>query len=215
MENSSGSKNPREGASALSIMFLWWMNGILRVGNKRPLTDTDLLPLLENYKAEMLVEKAERHWSDEVKSSQSKNRKPRLWKAMAKIIPWKSGVVMIILQLVRSLSFVFLPLCLWLLLKTLNDGPNMDMKFALVFTAILGITSMIKAASTQHYAYLTELSGLKLKVALIGLVYKKVGLRYHNQRATNVTNCQEIELILKFFVGQGIARVELIITKTT
>lgn len=71
-------------------------------------------------------------------------------------------------------KFSFLPVCLWLLLKTLNDGPNLDIKVAFFYVALLTISSMTKATSTQHYDYLTELWGLRLKVALIGLVYKKV-----------------------------------------
>lgn len=67
-----------------------------------------------------------------------------------------------------------MPVCLWLVLKTLNDGPNMDIKWAFIYVALLGVTSVIQGASTQHYNYTTELWGLKLKVALIGLVYKKV-----------------------------------------
>ncbi|KAJ7322782.1 hypothetical protein OS493_032967 [Desmophyllum pertusum] len=167
-------KNPRDGASALSIMFLWWMNDVLRLGNKRPLTEKDLFPIPEDYEAEVLVEKAEQCWFDELKMSQSKNMTPRLWKAMLRLIPWKSRFVMIILRTLWSLSFAFLPLCVWLVLKTINDGPNMDMKFAFVFVALLGLLTTIRAASTQHYDYFTELWGLKLKVALIGLVYKKV-----------------------------------------
>ena len=62
-----------------------------------------------------------------------------------------------------------------LVLKTLNEGPDLDMKFASIYVALLGLTSLIKAAlTTHHYDYLTELWGLKLKVALTGLVYKKV-----------------------------------------
>ena len=78
------------------------------------------------------------------------------------------------LKTLETLSVVSLPLCLWLVLKTLNDGPDTDMKFACTHVAILGMTSLIKALTTYHYDYLTELWGLKLKVALIGLVYKKV-----------------------------------------
>ena len=48
------------------------------------------------------------------------------------------------------------------------------MKFALSYMALLGAMSVVKAVTTQHYDYLTELWGLKLKVALTGLVYKKV-----------------------------------------
>ena len=160
-------------------MFFWWMNDVLRLGNKRPLTDQDLFPLLENYKAEVLIEKARKCWLEELKGRQSKNMKPCLWKAVARIIPWKSGLVMLTLQTLRSLSFVFLPVCLWLVLKTLNDGPNLDTKFAFIYVALLGITSAVQSASTQHYDYLTEQWGLKLKIALIGLVYKKVSVYYN------------------------------------
>ena len=174
MSRPSDSQNPKDGANWLSIIFFWWMNGVLKQGNKRPLIEEDLFHLPEDYKAEILVEEAERYWLEELKRSQSRGKKPRLWKAMVRLIPWKSGLIMIILKTLESLSFVFLPLCLWLVLKALNDGPDLDMKLVSIYVALLGLTSLIKALTTHHYDFLTELWGLKLKVALIGLVYKKV-----------------------------------------
>lgn len=174
MENTAQYRNPRDRASWLSIIFFWWMNNVLTLGNKRPLTDGDLFPLLQDYKAEVLVQKAEQFWFDELEKSQSKPTKARLWKVMARLIPWQSRLVLIVLKVIWSLSFVFLPLCLWLVLKTLNDGPDMEIKFALMYVALLALASLVRALSTQHYDYLTELWGLKLKVALIGLVYNKV-----------------------------------------
>lgn len=174
MARPTENQNPRDGANWLSITLFWWMNDVLKLGNKRPLSEEDLFHLLEDYRAEVLVEEAEKYWFEELKRSQSTGKKPQLWKAMARLISWKSGFGMIILKTLQSLSFVSLPLCLWLVLKTLNDGPNLDMKFAFIYVALLGLTSLIKALTTQHYDYLTELWGLKLKVALIGLVYKKV-----------------------------------------
>ena len=150
------------------------MNDVLKLGNQRPLTEEDLFYLLEDFKAEILVEEAERYWLEELKRSQTRRKKPSLWKAMARLISWKSGLVIIILKTLKSLSVVSLPLCLWLVLKTLNDGPDLDMKSMSVYVALLGFTSLIEALTTHHYDYLTELWGLKLKVALIGLVYKKV-----------------------------------------
>lgn len=176
MDGPSESQNPRDGTNWLSVVFFWWMNDVLKLGNKRPLTDEDLFPPLEDYKADVLVDNAEKYWFEELKKSESVKRKPRLWKAMVSLIPWKSGLVMLMLKTLQSLSFVFLPVCLWLVLKTLNDGPNIDMKYALIYVATLGVTSVVKALTTQHYDYLSELWGLKLKVALIGLVYKKVSL---------------------------------------
>ena len=147
---------------------------MLKLGNKRPLTEEDLFHLPEDYKAEILVEEAERYWLEELKRSQHMKKKPSLWRAMVRLIPRKSGIVMITLKTLESLSVVFLPLCLWLVLKTLNEGPDLDMKFAFMYVALLGLTSLIKALTTHHFNYLAELWGLKLKVALIGLVYKKV-----------------------------------------
>ena len=83
-------------------------------------------------------------------------------------------MTMLTLQVLRSLSFSLLPLCLWLLLKVLNDGSELNTKFAFSYVVLLGAMSVVQAVTTQHYDYLTELWGLKLKVALIGLVYKKV-----------------------------------------
>ena len=83
-------------------------------------------------------------------------------------------MTMLTLQVLRSLSYSLLPLCLWFLLKVLNDRPELNRKFALCYVALLGAMRVIKAVTTQHYDYLAELWGLKLKVALTGLVYKKV-----------------------------------------
>ena len=176
MSGPADSQNSKDKANWLSIIFFWWMNDVLKLGNKRPLTEEDLFPLPEDYKAEILVEEAERYWLEELKRRQSRRKKPSLWKAMVNLIPWKSGVVMIILKTLQALSLVFQPLCLWLVLKTLNDGPDIDMKLVSMYVALLVLITLINALAAHHYDYLTELWGLKLKVALIGLVYKKVSL---------------------------------------
>ena len=121
-----------------------------------------------------LVGKAEKNWLRELQERKLRNKKPRLWKALVAIIPWRSIMTMLTLQVLRSLSFSLLPLCLWLLLKVLNDVPELNMKLAFSYVALLGAMSVVQAGTTQHYDYLTELWGLKLKVALTGLVYKKV-----------------------------------------
>ena len=174
--HSPESKNPRDGASWLSTVFFLWMNDLLRLGSNQPLTEGDLFPVLDGYKAEVVVRKAEKCWLEELKRSQAENKNPRLWRAMMRLIPWKSAVIVIVLRTFWALSFAFQPVCLWFVLKTLNDAPNMDIQFAVISVALLGTTTLVKVLSTHHYDYLTELWVLKLKVALIGLVYNKVNL---------------------------------------
>ena len=67
MSGPADSQNPRDGANWLSIIFFCWMNDVLKLGNKRPLTEEDLFHLPEDYKAEVLVEEAERYWLQELK----------------------------------------------------------------------------------------------------------------------------------------------------
>ena len=166
--------NPRARASVLSISFFGWMNNVLKLGNKKSLGDQDLFPFLEDQKAELLVRRAERCWLSELRKSQLQTKKPRLWRAAIALIPWKSVIKKLILQMLTSLSYVLLPLSLWFVLKALSDGSELDTNVAFISVTLLGAMSVVPALATQQYNHLTELWGLKLKVVLIGLVYKKV-----------------------------------------
>ena len=166
--------NPRARASVLSISFFGWMNNVLKLGNKKSLDDQDLFPFLEDQKAELLVRRAERCWLSELRKSQLQTKKPRLRRAAIALIPWKSVIKKLILQMLTSLSYVLLPLSLWFVMKALSDGSELDTNVAFISVTLLGAMSVVPALATQQYNHLTELWGLKLKVALIGLVYKKV-----------------------------------------
>ena len=56
------------------------------------------------------------------------------------------------------------------MLKALSDGSELDTNVAFISVALLGAMSVVPALATQQYDHLTELWGLKLKVALIGLL---------------------------------------------
>ena len=168
--------NPRARASVLSILFFGWMNNVLKLGNKKSLGDQDLFPFLEDQKAELLVSRAERCWLSELRKRQLQTKKPRLWRAAIALIPWKSVIKKLILQMLTSLSYVLLPLSLWFVMKALSDGSELDTNVAFISVTLLGAMSVVPALATQQYDHLTELWGLKLKVASIGLLYNKVRL---------------------------------------
>ena len=60
------------------------------------------------------------------------------------------------------------------MMKALSDGSELDTNVAFISVTLLVAMSVVPALATQQYDHLTELWGLKLKVALIVLVYKKV-----------------------------------------
>ena len=47
---------------------------MLKLGNRRPLTEEDLFYLPEDCKAEVLVEKAEKYWFEELRPSEIENK---------------------------------------------------------------------------------------------------------------------------------------------
>ena len=50
-------ENPRKSASVFSILFFWWVREILVIGQKRPLENDDLFPLLDDDKTQTSTEK--------------------------------------------------------------------------------------------------------------------------------------------------------------
>lgn len=58
-------ENPRKNASILSILSFWWVKEILAIGNKRPLQNDDLFPLLDEDKTQTLTEKLQQTWNEE------------------------------------------------------------------------------------------------------------------------------------------------------
>ena len=59
-------ENPRKNASILSILSFWWAREILAIGNKRPIENDDLFPLLDEDKSLNSAEKLQRTWSEEL-----------------------------------------------------------------------------------------------------------------------------------------------------
>jgi len=166
--------NPKDKASVLSLIFLSWMNSLIKLGSQRPLNQDDLFQLSDEDKTEFIVEDFEEVWQQEIECAQKHGRQPRLWKAMARFIPWTDYIWLITLKSLDCLSSYSSPLLLWFYLKCALEGSPQNTFYLLVAAGGIGVTSSIRAFSLHHNSLRALLVGMRLKIACIGIIHKKV-----------------------------------------
>ena len=166
--------NPKTTANFFSTIFFWWINKTLKLGNKQPLQDDDLFPLLEEDNTQRLVECIATEWKEEVEVSHEKGTKPQLWKAVKRVIPAKAYVKLVVLSLLSSASFVGVLVLIWFFLRSLGDMSYIEYVASSRYILGIGILCLVRALTVHHAENFCEVWGMRLKVATTGLVYRKV-----------------------------------------
>ena len=171
--NTGQFSHPTTSASFLSLLTFWWMNSIFAKGNKRPLNQTDFLPLHEEDRTRDLTERLQREWNNDVQeSNKTRGRQPKLWKCVLRTIARKEIIFLVSVWLVESLCRLSQPLLLGFLLGALSSA---QVDISLVCACCLLLASAgLSTACTHYSAYRFELFGMRLSSALKGIVYLKV-----------------------------------------
>lgn len=167
-------QNPKEQASFLSNLFFCWLNGLIRLGNQRPLCKDDLFALTDQDKSKVVVERLQQLWNIETKEARKIGGKPRLWKVMLKFISARSCLNLIILKCLESLVNFSSAALLWMYLSLLHHGSFSDSRLSYILVLGIGVGSLIKAFAIHHNYLHAFMTGMRLKTACIGMVYKKV-----------------------------------------
>ena len=148
----------------------------MRQGNKRALNGEDLFSLLKEDKSEKLVETLEKEWTREVEHCQVRGTRPRLWRTVLRIIPIKDYLLLVITRLLFAIFFDSTPVILYLFLRSLNKSSETEQKVMFLFAALLGLAAIMKSLCANHSFYIGNLWSIRIKVATVGLIYKKVFL---------------------------------------
>ena len=167
-------KNPREAAGFFSLLFFSWMNNVLKLGNKLPLEEQHLHSLETSFHAERLVVTLEGEWLAEERASEQNRTRPRLWKAMMRVIPYKDYITMGLLRILYSIGMNLLPLILWFFLRSIATVSENSYASTLPFVICISVVSFARSFSNSHGIFKAEMMCIKLKAALIGFVYKRV-----------------------------------------
>ena len=166
-------RHPANSANFLSLLTCWWMNGIFRTGNKRPLEQSDFLPLNEEDKTKVQTEKLQEQWDEHVREcSIAPHKEPKLWKCVLRILSFKEVLFLLSFWFIESVFRVTLPLALGLLLELLQSTERNQPLVAgcCFFIGIAGVLS----ATTHYSGFRCDLLGMRLSNGLKGIVYRKV-----------------------------------------
>ena len=166
--------NPKQNASFLSLLSFWWLEKLLRLGYKQPLTGDDLPPVLEEDLSEKLVATLDINWKQELQDCRIRGARPRLWKAVVRIIPVHYLVLFVIQRLLSVAGLVFSPVLVWLFLHEINSGSSVDYSRLSLWIFLLGFASVVRGMAEHHGNHIGEVWSTRIKVATTGLIYEKV-----------------------------------------
>ncbi|XP_045472448.1 probable multidrug resistance-associated protein lethal(2)03659 [Harmonia axyridis] len=183
-------QNPRETDNFLSNLFFIWTLPIFAKGNARDLTEDDLYKPLRDHRSNMLGNKLEREWMLQVKTKR-KSLVRALWNV------FKSEIRFYILI---NFFLVFAPkLCQpILLMQVLNyyvpGQTSITDSQALLY--VIAIILIIFVGSISGHTYVMGMIqlGMKLRVAICSLVYRKI-LKF-NKYSINDTSTGQIVTLL-------------------
>ena len=179
LENACSSGNPKANASLPSLLSFWWMNEIMRTGNKRQLQNEDLFPLCDEDETQLNTENLTQQWTLE---SAIKDERWRLLKALFKSLPIGDYVFVVSSSLLSAVCQTVQPLFLSFLVTEIMNSSDQPTKWAYLYGVGICMSSMIRQTATQQFALNSSLMSMRWKVATKGLVFNKVSCRsvaYH------------------------------------
>ena len=167
-------KSYRKGGFFLSDNFLL-ADDVLKLGSKQPLDESLLFRVDTSNRTERLVTELEREWVAEKRATAHQRTKPRLWRAMMRTISRRDYVIMALLRLCYSLTLHALLLLIWYFLRSISTGTGISYKTSLPFVIGIFLVTMMRTVVQSKAMFKAHVLAIRLKVAVVGLIYKKVG----------------------------------------
>ena len=167
-------ENPPKEAGLFSLLTFWWMNRVFQTGAKRPLEESDFLPLQKEDETQRLTEKIQKLWSCEKKKCAESGKKPRLWKSVLKAASLQQWALLLLTNLMDSTCRILQPLLLGFMISEMMVIQNKECYWLYVGTAAMLLSAVVKTLSMHQYSYHSLLLGMQLRAALKGVVYQKV-----------------------------------------
>nr|XP_025975233.1 multidrug resistance-associated protein 4 isoform X3 [Dromaius novaehollandiae] len=156
--------NPLRDANLCSRLFFWWLNPLFITGHKRKLEEDDMYKVLPEDSSEKLGEELQCYWDKEVQKAKKDGRTPHLTKAII-LCYWKSYLVFGIFTMIEETLKIIQPIFLG---KIINYFENYDSS--------------------------DERAGMKLRVAMCHMIYRKA-LRLSNTAMAKTTTGQIVNLL--------------------
>uniref|UniRef100_A0AAX7UF95 Cystic fibrosis transmembrane conductance regulator n=1 Tax=Astatotilapia calliptera TaxID=8154 RepID=A0AAX7UF95_ASTCA len=160
---------------AFWILAFMWLNPLFRAGYKRRLEEDDMYQVLAEDRSEKLGQDLQRIWDHEVQRATKELRKPRLTGVIVKCY-WKAYAVLGIFTLIEEIIKVVQPILLGKIIEYFESyDPNNTRAFheTLGYAAGLSLCTIGLALMHHLYFYYVQRIGMKIRVAMCHMIYKK------------------------------------------
>ncbi|XP_045018373.1 ATP-binding cassette sub-family C member 4 [Bubalus bubalis] len=168
--------NPLHDANFCSRLFFCWLNPLFKIGYKRRLEEDDMYSVLPEDRSQHLGEELQGYWDQEVLRAEKDAREPSLVKAIFKC-HWKSYLVLGIFILLEKGIRVIQPIFLGKMINYVENSNQTDsaaLHEAYGYAAGLSASVLVWAVLHHLYFYHIQRVGMRLRVALCHMIYRKV-----------------------------------------
>ncbi|XP_060681943.1 multidrug resistance-associated protein 4 isoform X2 [Hemiscyllium ocellatum] len=188
--------NPMVAANIFSKVFFCWLNPLFRIGYKRRLEENDLYKVPPEDGSEKLGEELQRYWDKEVQKAKKQARVPRLTYAVLKCF-WKSYIILGAFTFVEETIRIVQPIMLGKVInyfENYNPDDTEAHKVAFGYAAGISLCTLFLAIVHHLYFFHVQRCGMKLRIAMCHMIYKKA-LRLSNVALAKTTTGQIVNLL--------------------
>ena len=165
-----------EKVSFVSLFLFQWMNSVFKTGSERALDENDFLPLAKENTTSSVTECLQTKWNDEITNSKEKEKKPKLWKSIFRMLSVKDILFVVFTGVLYVIYCLLSPLFLGYLMNILisSEQQENNLLYGCALAVAMGINALVGCFAMHHFSYQYELQGIRISSGIKGLVYRKV-----------------------------------------
>ncbi|XP_036965888.1 multidrug resistance-associated protein 4-like isoform X3 [Acanthopagrus latus] len=188
--------NPSASANLLSKIFFCWLTPLFRIGYKRKLEEDDMYNVLPEDASDRLGEELQWYWDREVQQAAKDLRPPKLSKALVQCY-WKSYSFIGMYIFIEEVIKVIQPVLLGKIIEYFESyDPSNTAAVYEAYSYAAGISlSTVSLAILHHlYFYHVQRAGMKIRVAMCHMIYRKA-LCLNSKAFAKTTTGQIVNLL--------------------
>ncbi|XP_036065584.1 multidrug resistance-associated protein 4 [Oryzias melastigma] len=192
----AGKDNPSASANLLSKIFFCWLSPLFRTGYRRKLEEEDMFKVLPEDASSRLGEELQRYWTQEVQQAKKDLRPPKFSKALIHCY-WRSYSLIGVYIFLEEVIKVIQPVLLGKLIEyfescdTAHPVPVYD---AYSYAAGISLSTFSLALLHHLYFYQVQRAGMKIRVAVCHMIYRKA-LCLNSSALAKTTTGQIVNLL--------------------
>ncbi|KAL1197425.1 ABC transporter C family member 8 [Cardamine amara subsp. amara] len=170
-ENSTKNVARLATAGFFSFLSFSWMNPLLSLGFKKPLSLEDIPSVVPEDEAELAYNKFSQAWDTLIAEGSSGKERNLVFRAVAKVY-FKENIIIAVCALLRTVAVVSLPLMLYVFVEYANSD-HRDLRNGFFNLACLVMLKLVESLSMRHWYFAARRSGMRMRSALMVAAYRK------------------------------------------